>query len=612
MEPTIENIQESFKAGYEAYRASRIEAQQVWDLYHNRHYTREQLAILANRGQPAETFNVIKKFSRMLVGYYSTVVNTIKAAPTTYNDVTAAALMTDTLAALFEENNFSSEGDKIKLGGLISGLFTCMVIPYDTGKRDRFGRKIYKVKITYIPDSQLVLDPSSVLDDYSDARFIHRFKWLNEGQVKKLLGSGFDLLKHANFNHLSIPEADRKFNYGETFTGNFRVNDSYLIVHTVWEEDNGKRWSLYWCGDKIVRKEEITFRQSRWPYRVQKLHDSEQAEYYGIFREVVESQHAINQAVLKIQLMVNSEKAFVEDDAVENLEDFTRAYNRVTGVIPVTKLNGIKIEKLSTEIQQQYTIVENALNRIQQVLGINDSFLGLAFASDSGRKVKLQQNATVMSLRYATSRVMSFYTLLGRDVIALVKQFMTAEQILRVADEINGQRWVELNKPMTMPTGQTDFSGAMVQEPILVPVYNIDTQEPEVDESGNVLVAPVNEPNTEVSFNAYDVVAEAISYNDEDEKSQLLIETMMSGQIGVMMARVNPSGFFKMASLTVRSTKTRYSTDIAGIIEQTAQMLQGNAEATQMAQNAAMGGAQIASPKSKALKLPQNTNEGVD
>ena len=67
MKAEIKDIRESFKLGYETFEDSAKEAAAIWDLYHNRQFTLEQLAILANRGQPAETFNVIKLFARMLV-----------------------------------------------------------------------------------------------------------------------------------------------------------------------------------------------------------------------------------------------------------------------------------------------------------------------------------------------------------------------------------------------------------------------------------------------------------------------------------------------------------------------------------------------------------------
>ena len=70
MKATIEELKDTFKIGYEIYEDSRKEAMEVWDLFHNRHYTQEQLSVLANRGQPKETFNVFKMFGRMLIGYY--------------------------------------------------------------------------------------------------------------------------------------------------------------------------------------------------------------------------------------------------------------------------------------------------------------------------------------------------------------------------------------------------------------------------------------------------------------------------------------------------------------------------------------------------------------
>ena len=69
MKTDVLTLKDTFKFGYEAYEASRKEANEVWDLYHNRQYTQDQMDTLANRGQPAETFNVIKLFTRTMLGY---------------------------------------------------------------------------------------------------------------------------------------------------------------------------------------------------------------------------------------------------------------------------------------------------------------------------------------------------------------------------------------------------------------------------------------------------------------------------------------------------------------------------------------------------------------
>lgn len=609
MKLTIENLKDSFKVGYEAFEASRNESNTVWDLYHNRHYTPDQIAVLLNRKQPAETFNIVKMFARMLVGYYSTVVNEVQVMPAHPRDQITASALNDVVRYVFKDNRFDIEGDQIKLGGLLSGLMCAYVNVEDSGEKDEFNRPIYRTVINHVPDSEIILDPSSSLDDYSDAQWLHRFKWMTRERVTQLFGK--DAVKEmASYdNYLSIPEADFEFNYGTSFTGYYRVFDNFLVVHTVMTDDEGKRWSVFWSGDKILLKEEITYKDARWPYRVQKLHSSNKAEYYGIFREVIESQHAINQAVLTVQLMINSEKVLVQDGAVANIEDFTRRYNRVNAIVPVLNINGIKIEQMAREVQEQYIIIDNALNRIQKVLGINDSFLGMAYAADSGRKVKLQQNQTVMSLRYVTTRIESFYRSLGEDVAHLVRQFYRAHQVLALTDDVVGQRWIEINKPMEQWSGEIDpMTGEPIMEPIVLPETDPATGKLIQDEDGRIIMTPITEEETDIAFTKFQVNIESTAYNDEDEKGQLFLESVMSGQIGQMMAQTNPQGFFQIAALAMRSMKTKYSPSIVDILEQTAQMMtqgQNQQQGQMAAQNLSQG------PMSSQLKLPQNTNEDM-
>lgn len=610
MKADIKDLQDTFKIGYEAFEDSRDEAQLVWELFHNRQFTQEQLNVLASRKQPAETFNVVKKFSRMLIGYYATIVNTAVALPNNPRDIDTASVMTDLINYAFERNHMDVLGDKLKLSGLVSGIMCSFTNVFDTGRKDEFGRAINGIDISYVPDSQLVLDPASVEDDYSDARFLHRFKWLPEDTLNKLFGAGTSDKLQEYYNFTDAKEADFEFLNPNRYDGKHRQHNSYLVVHSVIEDDNGDRWSIYWHDNLELRKDKITYKKARWPYRVQRIHTSDQPEYYGIFREVIESQRAINKAVIAIALMANSDKAFVEDGAVEDIDEFTALYNRVNAVIPVINLNGIKIEKFSKEIADQYVIIDRALDRIQQVLGINDSFLGMAFASDSGRKVKLQQNAAIMALHYVSNRIKQFYTLLGTDVGNLVQQYFTAHHVVRISDELVSQRWVEIHKPMERQVG-VNPDGSPATKPILVPQVDPASGELVTDEKGDYIFAPVSEESTDISYTDYEVQIIAAPYNDEDEKAQLLLESMLSGQIGTMMAQVNPAGFFKVGELVMKSMKTKYSPDIANVLRQTAEMLAGNQEASQEASAMAQNGRQVSTPKSRTNKLPTNTNEGV-
>lgn len=605
MKTDIESLQDSLYISSEVYNDSRIEAQQVIDMYHNRQYSHAELATLENRGQPAETFNIIKLMGRLLLGYYSTVVNTVTVKPRQFRDIDNAALLNDAVIFTMEDNQMETEGDKFKLDGILTGLMCVYLDVEDTDEKDMFGRVIRRVDITHVPEREILLDPMSMKEDYSDAEFIHRLKWVRESTLKKMKFSAAKIKElEAYENHVNLEGMEFEDKYNVRFDGKFKRYDNYLLVHSIVEDDNGKVWSIYWCGDVILDKKEVTYREVKFPYRVHKIHTSDKTEYYGIFREIVESQRAINQALLKIQLMVNTQKIFVEDNGVEDIDEFTDAVNRVNAIIPVKKLAKIKIEQISREVLDQYTIIDRAFNRVQSVLGVNDAFLGMAFASDSGRKLKLQQNSTTLSLRYVSIRMEQFYRLIGWDAVNLMKQYYTAYQVLNIADETVGQRWAELNKPMQVWTGEMDAQGQPIMDFVYEEVLDPANNKPMVDKDGNYIIAPIPEAKTEIAFTKVDLIIDSVIYNDEDEKNQLLLETVVTGNIGEHLASVHPAGYFQVAALTVKSMKSKYSGDIATILEQAAgAMAQLGAPMPQLGQQA--------SPQSSTLKLPQNTNESA-
>ena len=613
--PDVETCRDLFQIGYEAYESSRIESLEVQDMYHNRQWTADQMARLSNRGQPAETFNVIKLFTRMILGYYSTVVNTAVASPTRYQDVAKASVINDLLDHAFRINDFITEGDEIKLDGFLSGVMCSEVTVKDTGGKDQFGRPIRRIVLNAINSNEIVLDPYSRKTNYSDARCIHRFKWISEDDVIKLYGEEKLGELYEYYNHLNVDEAEFEYSYNGQFTGRYKIFNNYLIVHTTLIDYEGKVWNIHWNDEVELYKKEMTHKNVKFPYRVQKLHTSQRTEHYGIFREVIESQKAINQALIKLQLMANTHKAFVEDGAVDNIDDFTDAFNRVNAVIQVNDLQGIKIENMSKEIVDQYTIIDKAFDRIQRVLGINDSFLGMAFASDSGRKVKLQQNATIISLHYLTNRIKQFYNSLGEDMVGLIQQYYTAEESLRIVDDSTGERWLAINQPMEIPTGGRLPTGEIATRYAFEYVLD-DAGIIKVDDEGNNMIQPIPEEATEINVTIdIEINIESTAYNDEDEKNQLMLETILSSSIGQLLSQVNPAGFFKAAGLSLKSYKTKHSPDIAKILDDTANMLGGDPEAAQsasmMAQGGGQGGGQGGS-LSQSLKLPQNTNEGVE
>ena len=66
MKADIQTCQDTFKIGYDAFVNSRDEARKVTEYFHNRQYTDNQLATLANRGQQQKHSMLLS----YLQGYY--------------------------------------------------------------------------------------------------------------------------------------------------------------------------------------------------------------------------------------------------------------------------------------------------------------------------------------------------------------------------------------------------------------------------------------------------------------------------------------------------------------------------------------------------------------
>lgn len=586
MKADIKTLQDTFKIGYEAYDESREELSEMLDYFHNRQYTANQYATIINNKQPVETFNVIKMFTRMLLGYYSTIVNSTKVLPKQMNDIYTAAIINDLVDYIYRDNNYNSEGDKIKLDCILGGLMCSYieVLKID-GETDEFGRPKYEIKIHHIPALEIILDPMSKRDDYKDARFIHRYKWVSEEEVIATWGKEALEKLDAYDNHLSIEGGDYANTYNTEAMGKYKKYNNYQVVHSIIKDDEGRYWSIFWSADEILEKKEITYKQVKFPYRVQKLNESNITEFYGIFREVKGTQDAINQALIKIQQLVNTDKAFVQSSAVEDIDKFTEQFHRVNAVIEVNDLQGYKIENVSGEVLQQYAIIDKGLDRIQRILSINDSFLGMAYASDSGAKVKLQQNASVVALRYLTSKIEQFYRLLGWDIVHLVQQYFTAHDVIRIADEFEGSRWVEINKPLTTPVMQADGSylidprtGQPAMRVVMEEVLDPASGEPLTNEAGSALIAPVPTEETEIAFTKADIEVTSIAYNDEDEKNQAVLDSFLNSPLGNNLLSVDPVGYFKAGSLALKGTKTLYSLELSKIVDNAAMKLQGNAQ----------------------------------
>ncbi len=613
MKPTIINMQDAFAISRDVYEPSDIEAQECIDMYHNRQYTQAELDVLTSRDQPVETFNIIKMFSNAVEGYMESTVHDVQIAPRYMSNPASALLLNDTVGYVLDTNEFEMEGAKCVLDGILTGKLCVDYDIVDTEEVDTFGRKVKELRINHLPAMRTRIDPMSEKDDMSDAVHWHSWKWVSAEEFKNTWGSRKEA-RATSYSTYGVDDKMTEFEnkYNIRFHGKFNEWDNYLVIRTVMR-DGDKTYSVIWHEDMILEKKLIPYKKVQSPIRVVKLSRSDKAEHYGLFREIIESQKAINQALIQIQLLINTKKAFVEKDAVEDVDVFRDEFNRVNEVVQVKDLEGFKIEDLSKDVLQQYTIIDKGLERCKTVLGINDSFLGQAFAADSGRKVNLQANSSKSQMTPIVKRIKFFYKMVGTDTVNFIQQYYTSSQILRVSDKVNGDRFLALNQPIQMPTGNVDAQGQMETNPVFDEEIDPDTGEAMEDGDGNILMTPVADPDTDIRFQTVDVKVEAVPYNNAAEQNQLLFETFLNGPTGQSVLQTNPAGYFKIAGMNVAEFGTKSAPAIAEVLYQTGQMVGGGqmdpslAQAggdVQAIQGGALGGSNGGGPKSQQLQIP--------
>ena len=627
-----EYLKETFQYSLDTYEKSQIEAQECRDMMTNRHYTHEQIAVLNSRGQPVETFNIVLMMTRALMGYLGKVQNRPEIKSRNNEAIDVATALNDYVGYTLDNNDFESVKRKFILDGLTSGLMIAYMDVIKTGAQDDYGRDIHDIKINYAPSYQCALDPMSKLDDHSDARFFHRFKWISQDNFIQLYGKTKLDKATEGRNFTDRVEADK--NYTENsfgYSGIYKAHEKYLVVHSIIRDRNGKYYSVQWHDEIILTRKEITFKDAKNPYIAVKVNDQlDIDEFYGPFREVVESQKAINQALIQIQLLINTSKAFVEEGAVESIDKFKEAFNRVNAVVEVEDLSGIKLEDMSRDILNQYTAIDKALQRIQLVLGVNDSFLGNAFASDSGRKVQIQANHSAGMLSYITGKVEIMMKRIGLQGVHLAKQYVSAEQVIRTTDHFVGDRYFKINEPVQEPvinqqTGQpeVDEMGQLVTQPVMEPVIDPGSGDYVINkETGAIALAPLGDPSSTLSYADVDVKVESIAQDNTAEKDQLMLETVVNGPMGQALLQMNPAGFMMASSLSLRNYGAKYSNVLSDIFKQTSLMVsQGQLDPSlAMAggnMQAIMGGAMGGSngnpqngPSSQQLQIPTGTNQG--
>ena len=534
----------------ERYSDSRAEAEELWKLYDGEHYTDAQCKALMRRGSPVEYKSVFTQLAQAIQGYFQKVqVRTVIQPRGTNMDNRTTQVHQAYLDYVKSISDFPSIQGEVILDSLLSGLAVVEYDVYPTSMKDEFGMVINDIKIKPVPANQVMLDPNSVEYDYSDALYIHRWKWVGQRYIRQMFGSTW--LSKLTSRHIAVEGFDdTEFYEDDKQTDLWADEDRFFIMETQYRLPNGKIERIFW-HDRYVLKREILPTQI-FTYRPVKFKvERATNQYYGDFKLIKGNQIALNQAIVTLQGILNGFKVIAQEGSVgqQHKREFNDALYTPNQVAYVNNVNGIMIHNLQPQAQTQKEKIVFSNQAMFEVLGLNPAFLGFGDASSSGRKVGLQQNAAINSLTRLDTHLKRWNKYVVLDIMHLASVYKNAHEYITLTDEFNQQAQIEVNQPevLRMNVGDT--------------VQYV----PHTIKGKDGIVRYKTYGGTGLDELQADVEIFTSDMNGSESVDAVMLDQLLNGMAGQALMNANPAAYFYAMSLKLKNLKTKHSEEIAQI-----------------------------------------------
>ena len=431
MQKTITQLIEIFHADKDSNTKSLLEYKEAVKYYHGQQLPQEALATLAERRQAPIIENIYKMIVNKILGYKIQSTQEVRVFGRTETTRQKADLLQEIIRSFNQSKIYDREihlRDRDLLFGM--GVLELWV----TKDRDKNN----KITLKHIPTESFLVDKFSTDLNALDSTRFHKILNINEAQSMELdIKVDFEIDK----------------------------NDKRAMIIESWIKEKGT-WNRYlWHTTGHIYKYEISpFKNGAHPFVVSKFQQDQNFIWYGIFRDLKPIQDYINIAENRMANMLGgSVKAFVEESAIIDLEDFSDKIADDNVVIRVRdqalRENKIHFIEHNAQITQLTQKTNEKRNLAKILSGLNEEALGMATNRQSGVAIAQRRDAGLMGLQNYVMQSDISDRILYEKFIDLVQYYYTKPQLFRITDEKNITRYFEINtnESNTIEVGEYDL-----------------------------------------------------------------------------------------------------------------------------------------------------------
>lgn len=486
---------------------NRLEMAMDCDYYDNLQWDPEDAQVLRDRGQMPLVYNEVAPMVDWLIGTERRTRVDWRVMPRTEDDVELADVKTKVMKFVADINRIQFNRSRAFADAIKAGVGWI-----DDGVRDDPTQDILYSK--YEDWRNVLWDSSSYEHDLSDARYLFRWRWVDEDVALMMFPERQDCIRQAveDTQHAAMSdwEEDTWYSAEELIsgskTGTLRASGSGMMIDAKRrrvklieaqyrkpaqskiivdgplkgmffnQQDGALMNALGQVGgtiiDKVVMRVHMAvmteshllsagpsiFRHNRfsltpvWCYR-----RGRDRQPYGVIRRVRDIQQDLNKRASKALWMLNTNQIIADEGATDDWNTLRDEADRPDGLIIKKAGKELLIRRDTDAATGQIQMMTLDAQSIQKSAGVSQENMGRQTNAVSGEAIKARQLQGSVVTTEPFDNLRLAVQVSGEKQLSLVEQFYTEEKVVRLTGAKGALEWVKLNVPEMQADGTVRF-----------------------------------------------------------------------------------------------------------------------------------------------------------
>lgn len=435
----------------EASDGARKGAERDRDYYDHKQLTSAEKATLRKRGQPDVIINRIKPKIDYLLGFEASTRTDPRAFPRTPVDEGAAEACSDALRYVGDSTEinqkFSAAWENMLIEGYGGIELTVEQKPVNpqTGKPSEI-----EIGIVGWDWDRLFYDPHSRKVDFSDARYLGGYVWMDVEEAKESYPDAADIIDTTVSDTSFTTTYEDRPRWKTWVSGQSRKR---IRVVQMYHKSGGQwQYCVFTKGGKLDTYP-VPFTDQdgmSWcPLILQSAYVDRDNNRYGLVRSMIDVQDEINKRRSKALHRLTMRQVVTEHGAVED-EDATKLeLSKPDGLITVNP--GFRFEMLQSgeQLSAELALLQEAKNEIE-MMGPNSAMQGKDGDAPSGVAIRLNASSGQTEISMLLDRHLHLKQRTYRRIWDLIRQYKTEEWWIRVTDNEDNVKFVGINRPVKL------------------------------------------------------------------------------------------------------------------------------------------------------------------